>query len=302
MKEYTTPPLMYPGSKSRAINQIAPLIPTDITDYREPFIGGGSVFLFLKSINNNPNTSYWINDLQPELYNFWVQIQNNPQEIIAQIKQWKIDFRDNQIGLTELFQRDNIFKTFTPIQAAAKYYTLNRTVFGGKALLTNMKMQSPLFNDFIKSQSEENIQIVSYTMNGNSKTKITNLNYSYLLSNVSNPNSTFLFLDPPYYSAKNLYGKGRFNNHQLFNHHTFAQQVKETKCKWLITYDDTPVIRSLFKDFTIIPFEFKYSMVNQRTGHEIFIMNYQPPVKPINNNNNNTKTAQSKKQFTIMDF
>lgn len=38
-------PLRYPGGKSRAIAQILPLLPERIAEFREPFVGGGSVFL-----------------------------------------------------------------------------------------------------------------------------------------------------------------------------------------------------------------------------------------------------------------
>jgi len=40
-------PLRYPGGKSKAIKQISKLIPS-FDEFREPFIGGGSVFIYLK--------------------------------------------------------------------------------------------------------------------------------------------------------------------------------------------------------------------------------------------------------------
>jgi site-specific DNA-adenine methylase len=40
-------PLRYPGGKSRAIKFITQLIP-EFKEYREPFVGGGSVFVYLK--------------------------------------------------------------------------------------------------------------------------------------------------------------------------------------------------------------------------------------------------------------
>jgi site-specific DNA-adenine methylase len=42
-------PLRYPGGKSKALKFIAPLIP-NFEEYREPFLGGGSVFIYLKQI------------------------------------------------------------------------------------------------------------------------------------------------------------------------------------------------------------------------------------------------------------
>ena len=39
-------PLRYPGGKSRAIKQILPIVPS-FDEYREPMVGGGSVFFAL---------------------------------------------------------------------------------------------------------------------------------------------------------------------------------------------------------------------------------------------------------------
>jgi DNA adenine methylase len=44
----TKSPLRYPGGKSKAIDNIIPHIPLDIKEFREPFVGGGSVFLGFK--------------------------------------------------------------------------------------------------------------------------------------------------------------------------------------------------------------------------------------------------------------
>lgn len=39
-------PLRYPGGKSRAVELISSLTP-DFLEYREPFLGGGSNFVFI---------------------------------------------------------------------------------------------------------------------------------------------------------------------------------------------------------------------------------------------------------------
>ena len=53
-------PLRFPGGKSRAIAQMLPLVP-DFEEYREPMVGGGSLFLTLKQ--KFPHRRYWINDI-----------------------------------------------------------------------------------------------------------------------------------------------------------------------------------------------------------------------------------------------
>ena len=61
-------PLRYPGGKSWAINIIANLIP-DFEEFRESFVGGGSVFIYAKQ--KFKDNKFWINDLYFDLYKFW---------------------------------------------------------------------------------------------------------------------------------------------------------------------------------------------------------------------------------------
>ena len=62
----------------------------------------------------------------------------------------------------------------------------------------------------------------------------------------------FIFLDPPYWKAteSKLYGV-RGTLHTTFDHAQFAENMRKCQHKWLITYDDSPVIRELF-DFAEI--------------------------------------------------
>lgn len=82
MKEIKTP-LRYPGGKTRASEMLVNTMP-DFKEYREPFIGGGSVFI--KAIQNNPSANYWINDLYYDLYCFWDEVKNNMNELIVIVK------------------------------------------------------------------------------------------------------------------------------------------------------------------------------------------------------------------------
>ena len=64
-------PLRYPGGKSRAIKQILQHVPAHIEEYREPFVGGGSVFLAMRRLFGQRIQRYVINDLNDDLIHFW---------------------------------------------------------------------------------------------------------------------------------------------------------------------------------------------------------------------------------------
>ena len=60
---------------------------SDYTEYREPFLGGGSVALYITQMY--PHLDIWVNDLYEPLYNFWRELQENPNEIRSQLIQLK---------------------------------------------------------------------------------------------------------------------------------------------------------------------------------------------------------------------
>lgn len=89
--------------------------------------------------------------------------------------------------------------------------------------------------------------------------KITNLDYKELVK--AEGKNVFLYLDPPYFSARKslLYGK-KGNLHKNFDYEHFAEFVTTCKHKWLITLDDCEYICELFSFAKIAPLQFAYGM------------------------------------------
>ena len=67
-------PLRYIGGKSKLIKNMYQYFPKDFSEFREPFVGGGSIFLYLKQLF--PDRKYWINDINQNLFSFWIILQN----------------------------------------------------------------------------------------------------------------------------------------------------------------------------------------------------------------------------------
>ena len=76
MKSLKTP-LRYPGGKSRACTKLAQHFPdlSKFKEYREPFVGGGSVALYVTKMY--PHLTIWVNDLYRPLAIFWQQLQHD---------------------------------------------------------------------------------------------------------------------------------------------------------------------------------------------------------------------------------
>ncbi len=260
-------PLRYPGGKSKAIEQILPLIP-HFEEFREPFVGGGSVFLTLKQVY--PDRKYWINDLYLALYKFWEYAQKDLQSVVNQVNTWKKEFQNGKELHNFLGENMN---SFDDLKKASAFFIFNRITFSGTTEAGGFSAQA-----FQKRFTESSIQRLELLKNVVKDTEITNLDYAKVVE--AEGENVFIFLDPPYFSATKsaLYGKnGKL--HKGFDHERFAEVMKNCNHKWLITYDDSEYIKDLFSFAHISEWNLMYGMRNQtensnQLGKEIFISNF----------------------------
>jgi DNA adenine methylase len=260
-------PLRYPGGKSRSVDLISTIIP-EFDEFREPFLGGGSIFIYTKQ--RYPNKKFWINDLYFELYKFWEMTQKDVDALIDKVYEWRNQF---PVG-KELhkFLNENL-ANFNDLERGAAFFIYNRITFSGTSLSGGFSEGA--FTGRFTESSIQRLSQFAKVINGST---ITNLGYEELVKREGE--NVFIFLDPPYYSATKsaLYGK-HGNMHKSFDHTKFAENMKNCKHKWLITYDDSKYIRDLFSFANIMPWELMYGMRNvvegsDQKGKELFISNY----------------------------
>ncbi len=270
---YIKSPLRYPGGKSRAVQQILRYAPDIITEFREPFVGGGSVFIFFKQ--KYPHLKIWINDLNAELIAFWTHTQQNNAALVAEISRIKKTRSDGRSLFYELRNAD--IDSLSEFERAVRFFVLNRISFSGTVDAGGYSQRA-----FEKRFTWSSIERVAKLEPLLADVSITRLDYTALLGG----ENAFIFLDPPYLEAtkSRLYGKGG-KLHTSFDHIRFAVMMKNcTAHQWLITYDDSPTIRQNFSFAHIYTWELQYGMNNymQKTaakGKELFITNY--PVSGI---------------------
>jgi len=260
-------PLRYPGGKTRAIKTIEPLVPAH-TEYREPFVGGGSVFAHLKQTFQA--NKHWINDLNYDLYLFWIFARDKNKELVAEIRRIKQESSDGR-ALFEYYKGN--CDEFSGFDRAVRFFVLNRITFSGTINSGGYSEQS-----FTRRFTDSSIDRLTKLEELLKNTKITNLDYEEVVEDPGE--NVFIFLDPPYYSttASRLYGDNG-DLHANFDHKRFSQVMKACKHKWLITYDDCDEIRELFSFAHIVPWSLQYGMNNYGKdsagkGRELFIANY----------------------------
>ena len=260
MKALKTP-LRYPGGKSKAIKTLSPWFPKTISEYREPFIGGGSIAIEITK--SNPNIPVWINDLYVPLYNFWVQLRDSGEELSERVREEKqrtLDEGDKDkvtASAKELFNRYKAeIDTYDDFEKAVAFFIMNKCSFSG--LTEN--------STFSQSASNSNFSLVGADKLAQfSKLikdwKITNIDYSEVMKE-NGSSDTFVFLDPPYDIKDFLYGKNR-EMHKSFDHDRFADDVYNCVHKFMITYNVNDRLKELYKNYNLKEWKLRYSMAHR---------------------------------------
>lgn len=269
-------PLRYPGGKQRAISRISQVLPAHFAEYREPMVGGGSVYFHVKGLGLSQK--YWINDKFEELIQFWRVVQDSDKCPILQQRLHKLR---NKLSTAELL-RDYFLKSRksvpqNEIDAAMQFFFFNRVTFSGTTKAGGFSSAASILR-FTKSSIERLLPMPEAL----DQTTITNEDYKHVIEKPGN--DVFLFLDPPYYSAQKLYGRnGSLHD---FPHQELAELLKNTPHRFLITYDDCKQVRDLYRWANVgsqVRFEkwnLTYGMNNCNSsntckiGNELFISNY----------------------------
>lgn len=263
----TKPFIKWCGGKSNSISEIAPLIPSQFTNYHEPFLGGGALFWYLAKNNILDNKIARLTDINENLINCY-QVLKQHYEFLS----------DNLFNLQKIYNSsDNPKELYYKIRKryndplsnktdlACNFIFLNKTCYNGvhrenKDGEFNVpfgKFKNPTIYD------EQNLLECSETLN-RIKTEIYRQDFTQILS-YAKPND-FVYFDPPYLpiSKTSNFTRYTYDDFKLANHiklRDIASELKKRCVKILISNSNNPEIISLYKyNFTIKEIQSKRSV------------------------------------------
>ncbi len=239
----------YLGGKRNLAKRICSKISgIDHQTYVEPFVGMGGVF-FRRQYKPKSEV---INDLNKDVSNLFRILQRHKQQFIEVLK--------FQLCTRADFQR--LLKTnaehLTDLERAARFLFLQRVAFGGKitgqsfgvsigrSARFNLTTLEPMLHDAHERLSSVIIECLPY------ENCITRYDRE----------ETLFYLDPPYYNCENDYGKDMFTKS---NFEFMAAQLQTIKGRFILSINDTPEIRAIFKPFEIETVSTTYS-ISKRTS------------------------------------
>lgn len=238
-------PLGYLGGKSRLAKRIVERIPAH-TCYVEPFCGGAWVY-FTKS----PSTVEILNDMDGELVSFWRVIRSHLPEFLR-----CLNFR---MVSREDFQRELRIDSslLTDVQRAVRYYLLQRMGFGGKTTGRSFGTSCVRPSSLNLPKAEE---ILKETHARMARTTIEHLDACDCIERYDSE-KTFFYIDPPYWNADFYAVSFKGDDFKRL-----CRTLEQVKGKFILSLNDTPEVRDIFKQFVIEPIETKYSLANTKTS------------------------------------
>ncbi len=268
-------PLRYPGGKSRAVVKLLQYLPdlTQVKEFREPFLGGGSVALEITK--RYPHIEIWVNDLYEPLYNFWCELQHNGQDLQDALLSKKNFYPDPDTARKLFNQSKEEINDpdLSSFDRAVAFYIVNKCSFSGLTESSSFSEQASQSNfsfNGIDRLVEYSELIEGWT--------ITNLSYERMLCDDKN---VFTYLDPPYDIKDNLYGR-KGGMHKSFNHDEFAEECDRFTSPMLISYNSDQIVKDRFKEWTVGEFAHTYTMrsvgcynTDQATRKELVLTNYE---------------------------
>ena len=273
MKSLKTP-LRYPGGKSRAITKMVQYLPdmNKYKEYREPFLGGGSVALYMTK--TYPHLEIWVNDLYEPLVNFWQQLQDEADEITTRLRTFKTTYSTPDRARELFLESKELVNDAgaSLVTRAVSFYIVNKCSFSGLTESSSFSKQASDSNFSLRG-----IEKLPEYSNIIQNWIITNLTYERM---TTDEKDVFTYLDPPYEIGDNLYGK-KGGLHKYFDHDIFAEECDRHTAHMMISYNSSQLVKDRFREWTPNEFDHTYTMrsvgdymKNQQERKELVLTNY----------------------------
>jgi len=247
-KNYPKSPLRYPGGKNRAVKAIYACIPDNETRLCSPFLGGASIELAC-----TPKMEVFGYDVFSPLIDFWQVLMDNPKLLADRVEHYY------PLSRTEFYNLQKRYINLeSKIERAVAFYVLNRSSFSGTTLSGGMSPGHPRF-------TESSIERLRSFRADNFSVECADFREA-----IPNHRDAFLYLDPPYINGQALYGvKG--DTQKDFDHQALAD-ILHDRDRWILSYNDTEVIRELYSDNPILSVEWIYGMSKNKQSNEILVL------------------------------
>ena len=263
-------PLRYPGGKGKLAKFMKYMIDQlghGGGTYIEPFAGGAGIAIEL--LLEGVVSRIVINDYDKGIWSFWKAVLTETDRFIALLavvpltmEEWN---RQRNICVT----RNNKYS----FELGFATFYMNRTNRSGiiKGGVIGGMDQSGLWKMDARFKREELIRRIESIAERKSHIKLYNKDINSFITRYIPlyEENALVYFDPPYFKkGKQLY----MNYFQLEDHVRIEKAIRDyVKCDWIITYDKTSEIESIYRGYLMCLYDLNYSVSSKCKASELMI-------------------------------
>ena len=264
-------PLRYPGGKT----QLYPLVSEIILanglrgkNYVEPFAGGAG--LALRLLLNGDVSRIIINDLDVHIYAFWYAVLNQAKALCELIRKTPVN-RKNWKLQKEAYQACD---STDVLRLGFATFFLNRTNVSGVLTggMIGGKDQKGKYK--LDARYDKNKLIAKVLAVAERKDDIVLFNDDAIdllkRPEVMALKNVLINFDPPYVNKGATLYKNAFT---VDDHKRLAADILRCRKKWIVTYDECPLVDELYRSKRMGRIGVYYSVRNPRLANECIIIN-----------------------------
>ena len=299
------PIIKWVGGKTQIIDKIMDNFPTEINNYHELFLGGGSVLLALLSLKNESNIkingNIYAYDINETLINMYINIRDRPNKIITYMNKI-LEFFNNikeEIGPRNIKHKGDIkskesfyywirykYNKYSQIKknhykGSAIFIFLNKTCFRGLYREGPNGFNVP-YGHYSNHNHTVNIINEEHLMSVSKLIKYVNFIHSDFeesFNNINNDFNDFIYLDPPYAQVNDKSFVGyNVDGFDIDKHNKLFELIKYNKnIKFLMSNADVDMVRDNFNNYNIMTILCKRSINSKNPEskiNEVLIKNF----------------------------
>jgi DNA adenine methylase len=251
-KRQLAPFVKWAGGKTSLLQHLISYTPLHLTEYYEPFLGGGA--LFLKICGHNIGFIAHLSDANEELISAYRVIKESPEELIHLLSTLQAEY-DSAGDKSAYFYKKREWLPSDRVESAARLIFLNKTCFNGLYRVNSKGEFNVPFGRYKKPRilNSENIRAVSHVLR-NTKAELCGADYKDAL--VGCKRDDFIYLDPPYQPLSETsnftdYTPGGFSEQDQVELAEEFGKLVGRGCTVLLSNSDTAMTRYLYHDFEI---------------------------------------------------
>lgn len=262
-------PLRYPGGKAKLADYVKSIFrANDLLDgtYAEPYAGGASVALTL--LFEEYADRIYINDIDKAIYAFWHSVLYETEDMCRLVENTPLN--------SDEWRRQRRIYTTDGEQSLLKLgfatFYLNRTnrsgIIASGGMIGGLKQDGRWKLD-ARYNAQELVERIERIARYRDRISLSNLDAIDFMARAATqlPAKSLVYMDPPYF----VKGRHRLysNFYEEMDHADIAALLPIMPFRWLVSYDDAPAIRRLYKDHRRITYKLHYTAGPRQTGSEV---------------------------------